>query len=375
MTSSLILRSKQVLFNLEIAARAIAGFRRPTRRADNRPTDLFLCLVDHYEPQVGSPTRAVARTRVEHWMERYPQIADSHRDADGMRPTHSFFYPWDEYDEWEMDRIAELCAGGYGEVEIHLHHRDDTEETLRQKLRAAVEAFRDHGVLADGTDGRPTFAFIHGNWALANSREENGRNYCGVNDEIALLQEAGCYADFTFPAWQNLAQPRQTNQIYYGMSRADRPKGYDFGQEARVGSQRPKGLLLVQGPLVPFVARTGGRWRVAVDDSDLASYRRYRPERLDRWVKAGVHVAGRPDRLFIKLHCHGAADRNRSVLLEEDLEAMFSDAEARYNDGARYRLHYVTAREMANIVWATEAGIEDLQAARDWVIKPPARRN
>jgi hypothetical protein len=52
--------------------------------------DLFLALVDHYEPQVGRPTRAVARERHEDWLRRYPAIAVRHTDADGRHPAHTF---------------------------------------------------------------------------------------------------------------------------------------------------------------------------------------------------------------------------------------------------------------------------------------------
>ena len=362
-------------FNLRIAVRSgwqqIQAGLRPRGSARSGVTDIFLCLVDHYEPQVGQPEQSIARERVEDWLERYPAIAARHRDADGHVPAHSFFYPYDEYDQWELDHIAELCAAGYGEVEVHLHHRDDTEETLRQKLRGAVQTFSSHGLLSCWPDGRPAWGFIHGNWALANSRSDGNRNYCGVNNEIALLQQEGCYADFTFPAWTHMAQPRTTNCIYYAASDATRPKSYDTGSRARVGMTAQPGLLLIQGPLVPFAARTGARPRLAMDDSDIASYRRYHPSRLDRWVRAGIHVQGRPDRVFIKLHSHGAANANRAAMLGGDLEWLFTDAEARYNDGTRYRLHYVTAREMFNIVKATEAGIEEIEPARDWVIRPP----
>ena len=52
-------------------------------------------------------------------------------------------------------------------------------------------------------------------------------------------------------------------------------------------------------------------------------------------------------------------------------EALFTDAEGRYNDGARFRLHYVTAREMFNVIRATEDGAEDGAHIRDWVLPPP----
>lgn len=357
---------------MEIGLRAAAAAGgRWLRPAPSGPIDIFLALVDHYEPQVGKPPREVAQARVQDWLCRYPQIASAHRDADGRPPAHGFFYPWDEYDSWELERLVELCAAGFGEIELHLHHRDDTEETLRRKLRDAVQTYRDCGALTTWPDGRPAFGFIHGNWALDNSRSDGGRNYCGVNNELNVLQEEGCYADFTFPSWQKSSQPRQLNSIFYAVDDPDRPKSYDRGQRARVGENNAPGLLLIQGPLRPFLRKSG--IPVMMDDSDLAWYRRYDPSRLDRWIRAGIHVHGRPARIFIKLHCHGAEDRNRAVLLDADLEALFRDAEARYNDGKRYRLHYVTAREMFNIVKATEAGIEDIAAARDWLLKPPSR--
>jgi hypothetical protein len=109
-----------------------------------------------------------------------------------------------------------------------------------------------------------------------------------------------------------------------------------------------------------------------MDDGTLTAEHCYRPERFDRWVHARVHVQGRPDSLFIKLSCHGAGDGDREALLGRDLEALFSDAEARYNDGERFRLHYVTAREMYNLIAAAEAGLEgEPGELRDWLIPPP----
>lgn len=363
-------RAECVAFQSLVASRAAGAAIGRIRPSRSEPADIFLCIADHFEPQVGRPGRATARRRVVEWLTRYPAIADRHRDADGCIAKHTFFYPWDEYDPWELDRLVELCAAGHGEIELHLHHQDDTEESLRAKLRAAVDTFRSHGALGQTGDGRPAFAFVHGNWALCNSRNDGGRNYCGVNDELRILQEEGCYADFTFPAWRQQSQPRQANSIYYALSRAGRPKGHDRGEPARVGRRGGDGLLIIQGPLVPHVSWRRGLPRLSMDDGDLAHYRAHGPARLDRWVRAGICVQGRPDRIFIKLHTHGAQDANLNALLGRDLDALFSDAEARFNDGARYRLHYVSAREMYNAVKATEAGVEDLEMARDWTIKP-----
>ena len=364
------------MFQVEIALRAAlsAARNRHRRKRSRGPTHLFICLADHFEPQVGSAPPEIARPRLEDWLRRYPLIADNYRDADGVRPQHTFFYPWDEFDAWDFDHLQEMCSSGYGEIELHLHHQDDTAQTLRSKLQAALAAYRRAGALSQWKDGRPAFGFVHGNWALDNSRVEGGRNYCGVNNELQVLAEAGCYADFTFPAWPQRAQPRQTNSIFYAIDDPARPKSYDQGVEACLAKDGKGDLLLIQGPLMGFRRQGGGGQRnpIAMDDGDLASYRRYAPSRLDRWVRAGIHIRHRPEWVFVKLHCHGAADQNRAALLDNDLNAFFLDAERRYNDGQIYTLHYVTAREMYNLVKAAELRPDlDVASARNWLLPPP----
>lgn len=359
---------------LDITLRAAArrAFGQPASPGKG-PVHLFLAITDHFEPQVHQPGQHIARKRLEQWLREYPLIAARHRDCEGRPPAHGFFYPWDEFDEWEFSRLVELCTGGWGEIEFHLHHRDDTEETLRRKIREGIETFQAHGALSAWPSGRPAWGFIHGNFALANSRCEGGVNFCGVNNELAVLEQEGCYADFTFPAWRTTAQPRQLNSIYYASGDPTCPKCYDRGVPAQHMSPRASGVVLVEGPLVPhWKPGKGGLPRPAMDDGTLTTNLGYSPERLDRWVQARVHVQGRPDWLFIKLSCHGAADGDREALLGRDLEALFSDAEARYNDGERFRLHYVTAREMYNLIAAAEAGLDgEPGELRDWLLPPP----
>jgi hypothetical protein len=360
------------LYNLEMALRAALYSRKQAPRKAEGLTDIFLCLVDHFEPHVGQPADSVARERMLDWMQRYPAMAKQHQDAEGRAPAHSFFYPYDEFDAWEFSQLVELCAAGYGEIDLHLHHHDDTSDSLRKKFQDAITLYQREGVFPCWPDGRPAWSFIHGNWALDNSRSDGGRNYCGVNNELTLLAQEGCYADFTFPAWLQTAQPRQLNSIYYATDDPERPKSYDRGVAVRAGVPGSGTLLLIQGPLVPFLKSTRRGPRLAIDDGDLASYRRYSPERLDRWVRTAIHVEGRPDRIFIKLHCHGAADANRQALLGQDLDALYGDASRRYNDGTRYRMHYVTAREMYNVVKATEANSPlSIAAARDFLFARP----
>ena len=156
------------LYDIEISLRALRDIaaNRRSRKAGSQsgPTDLLLCIADHFEPQVGGAKESAARVRLDDWLLRYPQIADRHRDADGRPPAHTFYYPWDEYDRGEFVPLQAMCAQGYGEIELHLHHRDDTEASLRQKLKQAIAAYRELGALSTWPDGRTAFGFVHGNW-------------------------------------------------------------------------------------------------------------------------------------------------------------------------------------------------------------------
>src|SRR5205823_183713 len=132
------------------------------------------CIADHFEPNAGNAPEDVARSRVEKWVRDYPAIFGKFSDSDGRPTRHTFFYPIEAYDSELVASLAGLCRAGYGEVEIHLHHDHDTAENLRRTLLEATNRLRSrHGLLpSDRNTGQPAFAFIHGNWALDNSRPD-----------------------------------------------------------------------------------------------------------------------------------------------------------------------------------------------------------
>src|SRR3569833_469155 len=177
----------QHAFDSEIAARSALDRIGRSRLREAGPVDIFLCVVDHYEPSWGNASRSVAQARHVDWLSHYPRIANNYRDWTGRKAVHTYYYPSDEFDEWEIETLQQMCCGGAGENEIHLHHHDDTAETLRHKLDAACARFRRDGALTEWSNGKPAFGFIHGNWALDYSRIENGRNYCCVDNELGVL--------------------------------------------------------------------------------------------------------------------------------------------------------------------------------------------
>ena len=89
-------------------------------------------------------------------------------------------------------------------------------------------------------------------------------------------------------------------------------------------------------------------------------------------MKTGVHVEGRPEWVFVKIHTHGTQDHDIDTLLGEPVDAMHRYLESAYNDGKRHVLHYVTARETYNIIKAAEAGEQgDPGQYRDYVLPAP----
>ncbi|MGB1222005.1 MAG: hypothetical protein ACPG43_10715 [Alcanivoracaceae bacterium] len=367
-----------VLFGLVLRSRNmhlwlvdyISGRRQ---RVSGRPVHVLFCFVDHYEPMWGGADQETESRRVDRWVKDYPALAARHADAEGRPPQHTFFYPEEEYRHEHLEKLAKLCEQGFGEVEIHLHHDNDTAQGLRAKLDGFLNTLdREHGLVPRHEDGRYAWSFIHGNWALDNSRKD-GR-WCGVDNELAVLSDMGCYADFTLPSAPSDTQTAWVNRIYYARGRDGQCKSHNRGEPVRRGGAPSGDLMLIQGPLMLNWKDRKFGLMPRIENSDIRRSMPPTPERVDLWVKAGISIEGRPDWLFIKIHTHGTQDGDMDTLLGEPAEQMFSYLESRYNDGKNYQLHYVNAREMYNIARAAEAGKSGNPSQwRDFIIDRPPR--
>jgi hypothetical protein len=319
---------------------------------------VFICIADHYEPFWRRPVKATARERVARWVRKYPNSVQGIQDNNGRAPQHTFFYPQDEY-ECEValvDQIATLCDQDFGDIEVHLHHDGDTADGLREKLLTFTERLHGrHGRLRRDDQGQLTYAFIHGNWALNNSRPD-GR-WCGVDNEIEVLRETGCYCDMTMPAAPDPCQTRTVNSIYYATGFRNAAKAHDGGPLATVGQPPPgRSLLMIQGPLALDWRQRKLRVLPRLENGDLTPRRPPSLDRLALWLQAGVQVVKQRNWYFIKLHTHGAQEANASMLLGEPMRQFhlgLANYAARQDD---FRYFYVTAREMAALVRQAEAG-------------------
>jgi len=328
---------------------------------------LLLCIADHYEPKLGKATPEQARRRVERWVAEYPRLFRGFRDSDGHSPRHTFFIPQDEYEAEHVDGVAELCQAGFGEVEVHLHHNHDTADGLRDKLLSFKSILAErHGLLSRHRDtGELAYGFIHGNWALDNSRPD-GR-WCGVNNELDVLRETGCYADFTLPSFPSATQTRKVNSIYYAVDDPQRPKSHDTGVDVGAGTPPADSLMLIQGPLVLNWNRRKWGLLPRIENGCLQGNQAPTAERLALWLKARIQVPSRPDWYFVKLHTHGAKEANQRVLLGEPMVRFHEALARRAEEDRQFHFHYVSAREMYNLARAAESGWQgDVEGVRDF---------
>jgi len=331
----------------------------------------MFCFADHFEPRWHGADLETERRRVARWADEYPRLCAGRADADGCPPRHTFFFPSEEYRSEHIDRLVDLGRQGLGEIEVHLHHDRDTSEGLRTNLEEFLRRLMTHGAIpVDPKNGQPLWAFVHGNWALDNSRPD-GR-WCGVNDELSVLASLGCYADFTLPSAPDRTQTSTINSIYYATDDPSQPKSHDKGAPVVVGGSPSGQLMIVQGPLGLRWKRRFGLPVPGIENGDVRESHPPTRQRVDYWVKTGVHVRGRPEWVFVKIHTHGTKEVDMPALLGGPVAQMFDYLERRYNDGVNYRLHYVTAREMYNIARAAECKLTgDPGRFRDLVIPRP----
>ena len=340
----------------------------------NVPTHIMFCFVDHFEPDWGRPNKSVQAKRVDRWVVEYEKIASMHFDADGCFPKHTFFYPEEEYEYEYLHKLSNLCSKGYGEIEIHLHHDNDTEENFNKTMRDFINTLdAKHGAIARSKETNELcWTFIHGNWCLDNSSKD-GR-WCGLNNEITLLKNLNCYADFTLPAAPDGSQTKKINSIYYATDDPNKAKSHNDGVDVRVGREETGDLMLIQGPLTLVWKKTKLPFlRIPkIENSDIRYEQPPDIKRMDKWLKCNIHVKGKEDWVFVKIHTHGAQEDSMKVLLDGPLDKFFTDLEDQYNDGVNYILHYVTAREMYNIIKAAEKNCDgDPNDYRDYLIDKP----
>jgi hypothetical protein len=77
-------------------------------------------------------------------------------------------------------------------------------------------------------------------------------------------------------------------------------------------------------------------------------------QRLQLWQDLAPEVGGCPDWVFVKLHTHGGIPQNYETLLGDPMRRFYDSLSELGEQGVK--LHFVTARELTNMVHAAEDG-------------------
>ena len=343
---------------------AWAWQQRPGARPSTPPAHIIIAIADHFEPGIvaEAPSRYAPldeqERRVERWCREYPRAVTRWRDADGYPLCHTYFYPAEQFHRSILERLADHCHDGWGEIEVQLHHgvdAPDTADATRNRLVQFRDALAGLGCLSRWDSRGPArYAFVHGNWALANSA--HGR-YCGVDAEMQVLADTGCYADLTLPSAPSRGQVAKINALYEIDKPLTERAPHRAGTDLEFG--RPPSILplIIQGPLGLDWSRRIGGWPVPrIENGEISGRHPATLTRLALWERASVTVHGRPDWCFVKLHCHGMDPRDDDAMLGDGLQAFL--AELTETVPHRSSVHFVSARELVNIVLAACDGRE-----------------
>jgi hypothetical protein len=323
---------------------------------------VIFTIANHFEPAWSANgdlnhNDQIKRLKAYHKLAR--ETGEAVRDADGTKFRHTNFYPAEQYHPEILDIMAEMQAEGLGEVEVHLHHGVEGADTA-ENLRNTLVEFRDtlaerHKCLSRiNGEGSPMYAFVHGNLALANS--SGGRN-CGVDNEMEILRDTGCYADMTLPSAPEQSQVAMMNQIYECGLPLNEAVPHRRGQRVAAGGKTPQLPLIFTGPLVFNWTRTiKGIPVPRIDDGALTANQAMDGARFQRWKDANITVAGRSDWVFVKLYCHGFFGHDQSACIGEDVRRFFGELVNESEKSGRYKIHFATAREAFNIAAAAIDG-------------------
>lgn len=323
---------------------------------------IIFSVANHFEP-AWSKSGLLDLDKQKRNLDSYYKLArktgEAVRDVDGTKFRHTNFYPAEQYDREILSQMAEMQAEGLGEVEIHLHHgveKPDTPENLRKQLVEFRDILAEEHYCLSRFDNEvlPRYAFVHGNLALANSC---GGRFCGVDEEMRILSETGCYADMTLPSAPDQSQVAITNKIYECGLPLSFPIPHRIGNAVKVNGNLPQLPLIFTGPLVfNWSRRIKGVPVPKIDDGALVYNQQMNAKRLKRWQNANITVKGKPEWIFVKLYCHGFFVQDQSECIGEKARKFFSEVVESGEKNGSYRVHFASAREAVNMVFAAIDG-------------------
>lgn len=183
--------------------------------------------------------------------------------------------------------------------------------------------------------------------------------FCGVDEEMQILAETGCYADLTRPSGPYDTPVGKINRLYECTLPLRQRAPHRRGRDLRRGRLPETFPLIIQGPLgLDFTRRIRGWALPRIEAGSITASCPPTMQRLALWRRAAIAVRGRPDWLFVKLHCHGMDPQDEAVMFGAPMRRFLRELAGETRATGTCRIHFVTAREMVNILLAACDGRE-----------------
>jgi len=237
-----------------------------------------------------------------------PEIVGGRRDSDGRPMVHTYSYPAEQYDEGLVDRLAEHCRAEWGEIEMHYGMlAPNTPENTRWEVTHFRDVSAECGRLSywQGSDA-PRYALVHGNFALSNSA---GAAVEWIRKSRFWRKQVTA-PTLRFRRRRFTAEIAKINWIYECTPPLDRKAPDRRGRDLRRGHPRPLFRCWSRGRCYRISAEAGLFPRAS---RTAPSPARGRPGcGGSPWKRAAIAAHGRPDWIFVKLHCQGMDPRPKN---------------------------------------------------------------
>jgi hypothetical protein len=180
--------------------------------------------------------------------------------------------------------------------------------------------------------------------------------WCGVDSELQILADTGCYADLTLPSAPHVSQVRRINAIYTPGNDLMQRCPHRSGPSVRVNDPPSQLPILITGPLLFDWSSRKFVIIPRLENSAITANQPLTPNRLGCLGSARISVEGRPDWVFIKMYCHGFFDQDQPAVIGQTMREALEEILELAERSRKFKLHFATAREAFNMIAAATEG-------------------
>jgi len=319
-------------------------------------TDVMLAII--LAPTPGTPNTAIisslgAMTRND------AELCDN----EGNRLRITMACPTGSIDTTGLQKLSEKVIESGGEVECLLRSADLSDSDTAKSLGRFISHLQNMG-WAITSDSLTRFAVLFDDDTIAEAglHRKSG-------SIIRELVSAGCFADLS--SVNSADEGLMLNSIYTAFPEGLRSGIGTHHGTARMNRTGGRGLLRICGPTVVNWTRLNDMFLPCIETGVIDSAHSPGSHSAENWLRADVHVNGQPNWKFIKLiiECHADSGHRNDVIVRA--ESALKHLHSLCDQEDCCRLHFVTAREMANIAYAASSGeCGDASRYRDYLVKP-----